>query len=145
MRAVCKTCRSPFTKGVNSKAKNCVPCRQKAREFKANHKARPYRTTVPEKFRLLAGMYVFEAKKHGILPHLRGNYPCVDCGAPAYEYDHRDYGQPLKVDAVCRACNCKRGPGIDGDLAMKCKELGLTSGYAESLIIKRKSDARATP
>lgn len=36
---------------------------------------------------------------------------CVDCGAPAAEYDHRDYRQPLAVQAVCRKCNHLRGPG----------------------------------
>lgn len=35
---------------------------------------------------------------------------CVDCGAPATDYDHRDYNKPLDVDPVCRPCNYKRGP-----------------------------------
>lgn len=48
----------------------------------------------------------------------KGNLPkptvllCVDCGSDAHEYDHRDYTQPLKVDAVCRKCNRKRGFAI---------------------------------
>lgn len=37
---------------------------------------------------------------------------CVDCGAPAKDYDHRDYNKPLDVSPVCRACNKKRGPAI---------------------------------
>lgn len=37
---------------------------------------------------------------------------CVDCGVSAEQYDHRDYGQPLNVEAVCRRCNLLRGPGI---------------------------------
>ena len=40
------------------------------------------------------------------------NFKCVDCGAPACQYDHRDYGKPLDVDPVCRSCNLKRGPAI---------------------------------
>lgn len=36
---------------------------------------------------------------------------CVDCGASAECYDHRDYTQALKVDPVCKACNNRRGPG----------------------------------
>jgi len=36
---------------------------------------------------------------------------CVDCGKDAQVYDHRDYTQPLAVDAVCRSCNRLRGPG----------------------------------
>jgi hypothetical protein len=37
---------------------------------------------------------------------------CADCGAPATEYDHRDYSRPLDVDPVCRRCNRLRGPGV---------------------------------
>ena len=35
---------------------------------------------------------------------------CVDCGAPAAAYDHRDYDRPLDVRAVCDPCNAARGP-----------------------------------
>lgn len=34
---------------------------------------------------------------------------CVDCGAPAADYDHRDYSRPLAVEPVCRSCNIRRG------------------------------------
>lgn len=37
---------------------------------------------------------------------------CVDCGAQATVYDHRDYSKPLDVQPVCRSCNMKRGPGL---------------------------------
>lgn len=37
---------------------------------------------------------------------------CVDCGAPAKHYDHRDYNHPLTVEPVCRKCNRRRGPAI---------------------------------
>ncbi len=37
---------------------------------------------------------------------------CADCGAPAVEYDHRDYGRPVDVDPVCRRCNLLRGPAV---------------------------------
>lgn len=37
-------------------------------------------------------------------------YACVDCGAPAKHYEHRDYTQPLWVDPVCQRCNRLRGP-----------------------------------
>lgn len=36
---------------------------------------------------------------------------CVDCGKPAWCYDHRDYSKPLEVEPVCRKCNARRGPG----------------------------------
>lgn len=35
---------------------------------------------------------------------------CVDCGARAEHYDHRDYRKPLDVQPVCRSCNFNRGP-----------------------------------
>jgi hypothetical protein len=38
---------------------------------------------------------------------------CVDCGAQARDYDHRDYNKPLEVDPVCRRCNLRRGPAIE--------------------------------
>jgi len=37
---------------------------------------------------------------------------CVDCGAPARHYDHRDYNKPTEVDPVCGSCNYKRGGAI---------------------------------
>ncbi len=37
---------------------------------------------------------------------------CVDCGAPAECYDHRDYTKPLQVEPVCKGCNNRRGPGL---------------------------------
>jgi hypothetical protein len=54
---------------------------------------------------------VYKAKCHGILPWLwRVDVRCVDCGAPATDYDHRNYDKPLDVDPVCHKCNCRRGP-----------------------------------
>lgn len=53
--------------------------------------------------------FVLLAKKLGILPELDGSYACVDCGAAATVYEHRDYTRPLAVEPVCRPCNHKRG------------------------------------
>ena len=47
----------------------------------------------------------------GFLPDPK-SLNCVDCGNVAICYDHRDYNHPLQVDAVCKSCNAKRGPGI---------------------------------
>ena len=38
---------------------------------------------------------------------------CVDCGKPAFDYDHREYLKPLEVVPVCRSCNIKRGAADD--------------------------------
>ena len=52
---------------------------------------------------------VAKAVKKGDLQPAK-NYQCVDCGANAFCYDHRDYSKPLDVVPVCRKCNFKRGP-----------------------------------
>lgn len=48
----------------------------------------------------------------GVLPDLAcGEYACVDCGAVATQYEHRDYARPLDVEPICKGCNLKRGRG----------------------------------
>ena len=54
---------------------------------------------------------VNRAVKSGKLPPVR-TLQCVDCGAPARDYDHRDYNRPLDVQPVCRSCNLMRGPAL---------------------------------
>jgi hypothetical protein len=52
-----------------------------------------------------------QAVMQGKLAALDGSIACVDCGAPATNYDHRDYAKPLDVEPVCWPCNVKRGGG----------------------------------
>lgn len=48
----------------------------------------------------------------GAIPPIDGVTLCVDCRVtPAQVYDHRDYRKPLEVEAVCRSCDRRRGPG----------------------------------
>lgn len=55
--------------------------------------------------------FVYSAVKVGKLVSLKTeNIKCVDCGARAIQYDHRDYNKPLDVEPVCQSCNIKRGP-----------------------------------
>lgn len=54
---------------------------------------------------------VRRAIKTGQLRKVR-ELACVDCGAQARHYDHRDYNKPLEVDPVCAPCNYARGPAI---------------------------------
>lgn len=35
---------------------------------------------------------------------------CADCGNQACQWDHRDYFELDKVEAVCASCNSYRGP-----------------------------------
>lgn len=83
---------------------------------------------------VLAHRYVEIAIRHGDLPKLDGSIPCEDCGAPACEYDHRDYKKPMEVAPVCRACNQSRGPGLHRDPA----ETG-----TKPLTIRQRFDRRA--
>lgn len=59
----------------------------------------------------LAHQAVAKARKQGLLADPR-TLRCEDCAAPAIEYDHRDYAQPLVVSPVCRSCNLRRGPAV---------------------------------
>jgi hypothetical protein len=53
--------------------------------------------------------YVAASIRDGYLPK-PSTLTCLDCGASAQVYDHRDYNRPLDVEPVCHACNVKRGP-----------------------------------
>lgn len=59
-----------------------------------------------------AHQLVARAKRDGELPLLDGSVACVDCGAKAVGYDHRDYSTPLEVEPVCQRCNARRGPAV---------------------------------
>lgn len=48
----------------------------------------------------------------GKAPAMAPETLCVDCGAKATDFDHRDYTKPLDVEPVCRACNIRRGPAL---------------------------------
>jgi hypothetical protein len=58
---------------------------------------------------------VARAIRKGDLPH-PSQFPCEDCGGPSIHYDHRDYSKPLAVSPVCRRCNYKRGPALNGHI-----------------------------
>lgn len=77
------------------------------------------------RYSVLAHRYVDIAVRNGDLPVLDGSVQCVDCGATAVEYDHRDYKKPLEVEPVCKRCNQARGPGLHRDPS-ETGERGLT-------------------
>ena len=52
------------------------------------------------------------AQRDGQIGWVRG-LVCADCSAPATEWDHRYYAQPLLVESVCRRCNKLRGNALD--------------------------------
>lgn len=69
---------------------------------------------------------VYAAIREGVLLHPT-ECKCVDCGAQAHQYDHRDYRRPLDVDPVCRSCNKRRGPAIPLDGSIEAR---IRAGYA---------------
>lgn len=79
---------------VHHRARYCHDCRK---VIKRIHKA--------------VSVTVAGAVKRGALKSI-WTQKCVDCGAPASDYDHRDYGKPLEVQPVCNECNIKRGPAL---------------------------------
>ena len=89
--AICFYCRQPMDRSGGG-AKYCFQC-HRIRGHGRAHNA------------------VLAAVLDGKLPNPLGKL-CVDCGAPAWEYDHRDYGKPLQVEPVCHPCNKLRGPGV---------------------------------
>lgn len=58
-----------------------------------------------------ANKEVSRAVRKGSLPKA-STQRCVDCGAQALDWEHRDYSKPLAVEPVCRSCNVKRGPAL---------------------------------
>lgn len=72
----------------------------------------PYQFTMSARDRLRdrAQYLVWAAIKRGNLA-LPESLKCVDCGATAECYDHRNYHRPLSVEPVCQPCNIRRGPG----------------------------------
>lgn len=85
-------------------AKFCLPClAERGKKRRARRKASGMDD---------AHTALNRAVRNGKIPKLDGTIPCVDCGAPACDYDHRDYSKPLDVEPVCRRCNLRRGPAI---------------------------------
>lgn len=89
---------------------NCRRCGIPQTRYRAAHYCRACYAPV-EALRYLATRAVKRAIKQGLLLHSK-QCTCVDCGKPAFDYDHRDYSRPLDVEPVCRSCNLKRGPAV---------------------------------
>jgi len=80
----------------HSSAKFCFPCADKRSKFNGGSRA---------------SYLVNKAIKEGLIKPVK-EFLCIDCGAQATCYDHRDYNKPLEVDPVCSKCNKRRGPAI---------------------------------
>lgn len=90
---------------------SCVICKERPRRTKRAQFCEECVTgSCPAKIERL----VRKAERTGALKPIR-EHSCVDCGAPARHYDHRDYNKPLEVEPVCASCNYYRGPAIRYD------------------------------
>lgn len=114
----CVECGASF-KGLQRTRKYCGPCSrgrttQSMRDRRNATRDHRLDRSIPDfRWRTLAGRFVVLAKELGVLPPLKDPaIRCVDCGAIATEYDHRDYSRPLDVDPVCSSCNKLRGPAV---------------------------------
>lgn len=91
----CPVCSGPWDRGSwRGAARACLKCR-----------------AIVYKLQIHGQAAVRLAKLAGLLPEQR-SCTCVDCGAQAREYDHRDYFRPLDVQPVCRRCNARRGQAV---------------------------------
>jgi hypothetical protein len=101
VRGPCPRCGGPshYQHGT-SRIYVCASC-TRARDLQRTNAAR----------RAIAAVH--RAKLRGELSSLPDGTPCVDCGAEAMVYDHREYAKPLVVEPVCISCNKRRGPAID--------------------------------
>jgi len=101
----CKTCGGGFAQQHQfHRPKHCDPCNEL--------RVARYHWWESMCGRSEATNAVHLAIRLGELPKLDGTVACVDCGAPARDYDHRDYNRPLDVEPVCRGCNVKRGSAV---------------------------------
>ena len=90
----CNRCGDSVDSHIPHLARYCFPCSIKQGEDSK-----------------LATRAVVKQIRQGLLPKAK-DCLCVDCGNPAFDYDHWDYNRPLDVQPVCRSCNRKRGPAI---------------------------------
>lgn len=111
----CLDCGETF-KAIGRNRLRCGPCGKRRSVLRARQRRLglldpPPPRTPDARWATLAVRFVVLAKELGVLPGLNDpDIRCVDCGAVANEYDHRDYSRPLEVDPVCGRCNKLRGP-----------------------------------
>lgn len=85
----------------------CIVCKKPAYSKRASFCDGCFRGSKPS----VVEYAVAKAVREGRLKPIK-QCICVDCGAPAHHYDHRDYNKPEEVDPVCARCNTERGPAI---------------------------------
>lgn len=101
-RRTCAACKASYMRKYRKQGKYIEIERQRYREMKDTLFGRSRRV-------------VYIAIRKGIFPDVT-KLECRDCGKQAQVWDHRDYSKPLEVEPVCRACNKKRGPGLNRDV-----------------------------
>lgn len=94
------------------------------------HACRPVRAASHPKCR--AHRAVARAIADGLLRPVL-DCQCVDCGQQAEHYGHRDYSKPLEVQPVCRRCNFKRGPALNGGAPGRSRARRVFAGLVNEL------------
>jgi len=160
----CKRCRRGFTPAGGYPQRYCSElCRIRARNTRRQHKYHTnaaYRTRIQSRMRtyrrqtvslanvrsamkyrselvswkLRAYRLVDLAKRAGLLKPLDGSVACVDCGAAACCYDHRDYKNPLAVDPVCLRCNAARGAARNPGTSSRTHRMSLKRRGADASV-----------
>ncbi len=97
MARLCQCCQEADISHRPPRTLYCLACRNSGRVL-----------LMPTRARAFTAQLV----SAGVIPRA-DSLACKDCGQPASEYDHRDYAKPWEVEAVCPACNTKRGAGAN--------------------------------
>ena len=110
IESLCVNCNSSFKRHKNDGSY------QRHRCFDCRFRRDPWVRQFPLAYK--ATLVVMAAIRKGVLPRLSHikklshEIMCVDCGAQAQCWDHRDYRKPLDVDPVCHRCNILRGKAL---------------------------------
>lgn len=108
MRATCSICGVVELSTAAGPYSRCASCKSKGL---LGHSPRTEYDVLGKE---AAGSLVQGAIRLGEMPRA-ADHMCVDCGAQAQAYDHRDYNRPFDVVPVCHGCNLRRGPAIPLD------------------------------
>jgi len=105
----CIQCGESFERGINDHCEQRNKC-WSCRDFRPKHMRKE------KDYKGIASRILNYEIRCGRVPRItkngEDNFICVDCGARATGYDHRDYRKPLEIEPVCQSCNYHRGPGL---------------------------------
>lgn len=107
VRGTCKLCKTVEVVSGTGSHFRCTACKAAGHRIPSAYEG----VLLGWTGRPAAQNVVAQLKRLGKLDDAK-QFPCVDCGRRAVEYDHRDYNRPDDVVPVCRSCNLQRGPAV---------------------------------